>query len=225
MKTIVLIEDDEAICLQLSKQFEQCGYKVKVSHYGRNTIGMLSEQSDLFLLDVNLPDMDGYELCRMIRERSKLPIIFITVKDDEQSIIKGLESGADDYVVKPFSFPVLKSRVMAQLRRAEINNLESESDDNGEYRIDEKKHIVYAYGQKVELTKTEFELLMCLYNNKGCLVTREQLLESIWDNRGNFVEQNTLSVTMSRLRNKMIVNGQSPIETVRGFGYRWKETD
>lgn len=179
---------------------------------------------DLCLVDINLPHADGFRFCQQIRENSTVPIIFITVNDNEESLYHGLTCGGDDYVTKPFSFRELELRVMAQLRRSQYNHCRATNAVVcGAYTLNFDERTLFWHDKQIEITKTEFELLRRLMEHSGCLVTRERLLGEIWDIHENYVENNTLTVNISRLRKKLTnEHTMCPIETVPGIGYRWK---
>ena len=145
------------------------------------------------------------------------------MKDDENSIVAGLNVGADDYVTKPFSMRVLSSRIRAQLRRS--NHFPAPRQQTIRYQINTLTHRFFVDGTEVPLTVTEFEIVRLLISRQGCLVTKEQILNATWDRHGHFVEENTLSVTISRLRRKLATQAAFPIETVHGLGYRWNEEE
>lgn len=223
MYQVLIVEDDELIRWSLRELLER-EYKVWEVDQSEKVWAILRENPiDLCLLDVNLPTTNGYELCRQIRARYFMPILFISVRDDENSIIKGLACGGDDYVTKPFSAQVLRMRITAQLRRCsyQVNRKSSRLAVDG-YLLDQERHVLISNNKEVELTKTEYQILYLLMKRAGCLVTRQLLLESIWDNYENYVENNTLSVHMSRLRKKLTRIGSCPIETISGVGYRWE---
>lgn len=224
MDTILIVDDDAAICSAI-KQLLCNRYRVLDCGGMEQALGLLNtDQIDLFLLDVNLPSKNGFLLCEEIRKQTRAPIIFITVQSDEESLIRGLSCGGDDYIIKPFSFKELESRIMAQLRRYHY------SDENTGTRITCGRYVLFLDAHKVtigdtpiSLTGTEFEILKMLMSQKGCLVTRQMLLSKIWDIHENFVEDNTLTVNISRLRKKLSVyDDAAPIETISGIGYRWK---
>ena len=179
---------------------------------------------NLCLLDVNLKEENGFDLCKQIRQQYTMPIIFITVNDDEDSLEEGLLSGGDDYVVKPFSMRELKLRIMAQLRRNSYTYKNYDIIIVDEWKLDISRHQFSFQDVNLEISNTEFVLLGQLLKNRGCLVTRNILLDKITERNDSFVEDNTLSVHVSRLRNKMMKKYNCcPIETIRGIGYRWKE--
>lgn len=181
----------------------------------------------MFLLDVMLPDGDGFELCKYIRQQLGLdaPVIFLTAMDDEDSVVKGLEFGGNDYLGKPFRRRELIARVGAHLNRYRNQNKSDRDMDllrYGELRLDAASGRLYRNNEEVPIRRNELKLLSCFMENPGILISRERLLELMWDIDGEFVDDNTLSVAVSRLRKKIGKwNGVEYIETVRGIGYRW----
>lgn len=225
MYTILITEDERFIRSNIKNTLEQ-DYFVKEAGDVKEALKIFQKEAiDLCLIDVNLPDYDGFYLCRKIREKSQIPIIFLTVKDDEESILKGLSLGADDYITKPFSLRILKMRIWAQLRRnAPPVNDQSHIIQCGEYSLNLKTYTLSQKGTNIKITKTEYEILKRLMKSSGCLVSRERLLAEIWDIHGNYIDNNTLSVHISRLRRKLMTDDLiCPIETINGVGYRWKE--
>ncbi len=225
MYTILITEDERFIRSNIKNTLEQ-DYLVKEAGDVKEALKIFQKEAiDLCLIDVNLPDYDGFYLCRKIREKSQIPIIFLTVKDDEESILKGLSLGADDYITKPFSLRILKMRIWAQLRRnAPPINDQSHIIQCGEYSLNLKTYTLSQKGTNIKITKTEYEILKRLMKSSGCLVSRERLLAEIWDIHGNYIDNNTLSVHISRLRRKLMTDDLiCPIETINGVGYRWKE--
>lgn len=216
---IFLLEDDVYLRDGLSEMLSGQGYAVTAAEtisQAREIIA--SGVFDLIILDVMLPDGSGLDLCASLRASGVTsPILFLTACDDEINIVKGLDSGADDYVTKPFKLLELMSRVRALIRRSG-NNLSLVSSDG--IVIDMNNMTVKKNNETVFLTKTEFQILCCLIRNSGVIVTRDTLLKNIWDESGNFIYDNTLSVHMSRLREKI---GFEHIVTVRGVGYRWED--
>ena len=169
------------------------------------------------LLDVSLPDGNGFEICKEIKEKNDIPIIFLTAQDEETSIVLGLDLGADDYIVKPFRTRELISRIKSVLRRygkKEENNIIQYKD----IKIDTISAKVYKNNKEIIFTSLEYRILLMLFTNQNKLITREQLLEKIWDIAGNFVNDNTLTVYIKRIREKL--EDDSIIKTVRGLGYR-----
>ena len=223
MKTILIIDDDFSIRRTLCQLLESkyCVYK---STGFEETISILeSTEIDLCLLDVNLVNYSGFDLCKRIREKFLMPIIFITINDDAESLRRGIVAGGDDYVTKPFSYFELDLRIMAQLRRYEYQLDRRKKQiviDN--YVLDTQNRTLSKDGQKIDITKTEYKIIKHLMENSGCLITREMLLYDLWDVNDSYVDNNTLSVNISRIRKKISNDNMCPIETVHGIGYRWK---
>ena len=224
MKKILLVEDDKTIVLGLRYSLEQEGFAVEVG-YDAGTAGTLAQAGsyDLALLDLSLPDGSGYDICRLIKEKGDTPVIFLTACDDEVNVVMGLDMGADDYITKPFRIRELVSRIRTVLRRY---GRTSEGGQNeiklGPITINPAQAKVYRNGAEIMLTALEYRLLLTLINNEGQVLTRNQLLEGIWDIGGEFVNDNTLTVYIKRLREKVEDDPQNPtlIQTVRGMGYK-----
>lgn len=220
---ILVVEDDKIIASGLEYSLEKEGFSIVLCHdVESGKKAFIENEFCLCLLDVSLPDGSGYELCKIIRGKSDVPIIFLTACDDEVNVVMGLDIGADDYITKPFRLRELISRIKSVLRRynkeddssifIEINNL----------RINTLEAKVYKNGKEVNLTALEYRLLLIFANNKGQVLSRSQLLEGIWDVVGDFVNDNTLTVYIKRIREKLEDNPQKPaiIKTVRGLGYK-----
>lgn len=214
---ILLVEDDTFLREGLIELLTNESYKITAAENANKAKTYLNMTDfDLVILDVRLPDGSGLDICREIRADGKtMPVLFLTACDDENEIVTGLDSGADDYVTKPFGIKVLLSRIRALLRR----NPSSIYESDGLY-VDLNKMIVRKNGETVFLTPTEFQILSTLIRNAGIVVTRGSLLSAIWDCDGNFIDDNTLSVHISRLREKI---GTSKLSTIRGVGYRWED--
>lgn len=221
MVEIYYAEDDLVIAGMVKEYLER--KDIKVSIYG--TLAELRRALTehlpaIVLLDWNMPDGRGDGLCRWIRGSWKeLPIIFLTVRGDSADIVSGFENGADDYVVKPFALEVLHSRVKALLRRS--GNVNGQYLSCGEIAMDLKRMLVTCGSEEISLSAVEYQVLLCLMRNKGRIVTREKLLEQVWDVNGNYVNDNTLSVTVKRLRDKL--HQPACLKTVRSVGYRMEE--
>ena len=215
---IMLVEDDAYLREGLCELLEKEGYAVESAcncSEGRNIFN--KTVFNLVILDVMLPDGSGLELCTEIRNQGDdVPILFLTACDEEFQIVRGLDAGADDYVTKPFRLLELLSRVRALLRRRTGSTVYQ----NNDLFVDVSTMSVKKNGENIILTPTEFQILCILIQNSGIIVTRNNLLEKIWDCDGNFIDDNTLSVHISRLRDKI---GADHIVTVRGTGYRWEE--
>lgn len=218
MAKILITEDDAFLRDGLCEMLEKEGHTVASASSVQTARGLLHQNIfDLIILDVMLPDGSGFDLCAMIRrENSRVPVLFLTACDDEIQIVKGLDTGADDYVTKPFKLLELLSRVRALLRRNSALVYTT-----SDLTVDVQNRTVRRNGQVLFLTPTEFQILLVLLQNNGIIVTRSALLQKIWDDGGEFIDDNTLSVHISRLREKI---GAGHIVTVRGVGYRWEET-
>ena len=220
MTKILLVEDDKNIIENLVRFLQSEGFSVSFATGQTEALSQLSEDNfDLALLDVSLPDGNGFTLCSEIKRNFSLPVIFLTASGDELSTLTGFELGADDYIAKPFRPRELVTRIRNILRLTggagsvvKINNV----------TVDTVKGTVTKSGREVFLTALEYRLLLMLLNNRGISLTRTQLLESIWDIGGDFVNDNTLTVYIKRLREKLEDDPQNPtvIKTVRGIGYK-----
>lgn len=218
---IFLLEDDDAIAMGLSYSLENEGYTVTVSKSVSQALEIINKKNfSMYLLDLTLPDGSGYSVCKRIKEIGDFPVIFLTAYDDEVNVVMGFELGADDYITKPFRLKELLVRIKSVFRR--YNN------DSGDGKIKVKDLVVntneakvYKNGNEIVLTAMEYRLLLILLNNRGCVLSRTQLLENIWDVAGDFVEDNTLTVYIKRLRDKIEENPTDPeyIKTIRGLGY------
>lgn len=218
MIQILLIEDDATISAGLAYSLEQEGWKVTCKGtlaQGREALE--TGRYQLLLVDIGLPDGSGFDLCAVAKSRN-IPIIFATAQGDEGSVVLGLDMGADDYIVKPFRLREVASRVRAVLRRAAGER--EQLVRLGELTVDIQKGQVARNGNPIQLTALEYRLLLTFLAHPGQVLTRGQLLEGIWDVAGNFVNDNTLSVYIKRLRDKLETPGQILISTVRGIGYR-----
>lgn len=230
---ILVIEDDEGLNRGISFALEQEGYMVVSARTMQEGNALYKkEQPDAVILDLNLPDGDGLEFCKRIRHFSELrepAILMLTARDMETDEIMGLSSGADDYMVKPFSVAVMKIRLRNILGRRAMNAGADMKDSDvgaedmlvsGDVIIDRKMFRASLAGQELDLSMTEFRLLQYLMENKNQALLKEQILQRVWDVDGNYVEENTLSVNISRLRKKL---GGSYIRTIQGIGYLWEE--
>lgn len=224
MSNILVVDDDKDIRRGLQHLLGE-KYNLFESIGMDDTLAILKAQKiDLCLLDVNLANCNGFDLCRTIRMMYYMPIIFITVNDDEDSLARGLTCGGDDYVTKPFSFLELDLRIMAQLRRVQYQNKQNKSLlIRGAYILNTSNFSLSKDGANIEITRMEYRILKKLMENEGCLVTRDMLLYELWDANESYVDNNTLTVNISRIRKKLSHYSKiNPIETVYGIGYRWK---
>ena len=219
MKRILVVEDDRMLNNGLCYNLEAEGYSAVPVYTYKEGLEVIGEPWDLVLLDVNLPDGSGYGLCRRLKERCKAPVIFLTACDMDEDTLKGYEAGGDDYVTKPFNIEILLHRIRVAMR---LNSPgKPEVVRCGNLQIDFEARTVQKGGEPVFLTPTEFKLLRVLFQNKGQVLTRPQLLEYIWDSEGNFVDEHTLTTSMSRLRTKLSDGNSTYIRTVYGVGYGW----
>lgn len=223
MEHILLVEDDRAIVMGLTYSLEQEGYQVMVQEDCPSALKVLEEQTfDLCLLDLTLPGGSGYDVCRRVKELGDTPVIFLTAMDDEVNVVMGLDMGADDYITKPFRVRELLSRIRSVLRRARRGGENLHQLTIGSLTVNTQEARVWKRGEEVFLTALEYRLLLTFLNHPGQVLTRSQLLEGIWDVAGDFVNDNTLTVYIKRLREKLEDNPQAPqiIKTVRGVGYK-----
>lgn len=226
MHKILLVEDDLNLAYGINFALKNEGYTVTTAnnindakkHYGQDSF-------DLIILDVMLPDGNGYELCQEIREASSIPIIFLTACDEEVNVVMGLDMGGDDYVTKPFRIRELISRIKAVIRRKRPANASSSTLASGDIQINTTEGKVLKKNIDVPVTAQEYKLLLLFLQNAKQVMSRKLILEKLWDVDCDFVDDNTLSVYIRRLREKIEDNPQSPkyIITVRGLGYRWDE--
>lgn len=219
MNRILVVEDDFYLRRNLTDILRKNDFSVVTASSVGEAVHYVQtdDMIDVYLLDIWLPDGEGFEICREIRKRNRRPIIFLSVCEDEESVVKGLNMGGDDYVVKPYRTKELLSRIRANLRKNENHQVETVLKSK-DLSADRKNGIVKKQGEVLHLTPVEMELLLKLMENAECIVDREQLMICLSKDGDEGVEDNTLSVNMSRLRGKI---GNEYIETVRGFGYRF----
>lgn len=218
---ILVVEDDRVIATGLEYSLQQEGYDVKNAYSYKEAREQIDNVPfDLYLLDITLPDGNGYDLCKEIKKKKDTPVIFLTALEDEVNVVMGLDFGADDYIIKPFRIRELMSRIRSVLRR-----YHKENEDNVVYvadiEINVREKRIYKNNVEIILTAMEFRLLLQLLNHRGQVLTRNQLLEGIWDVSGDFVNDNTLTVYIKRLREKLEDDMCNPviIKTIRGIGY------
>lgn len=226
MARLLLLEDDQSLIDGMVYALTKEGFALDVAMTVREARAQLAVQAyDLLLLDQTLPDGSGLALCEEVRAGGNaVPIIFLTAMDEEIQVIRALDAGGDDYITKPFKLGELCSRIRAQLRRSGmLRQQEQEPVSEGTVRIEGGR--AYRAGEPLELTATELRLLACFLRNRGQVLTREQLLAALWDEDANFVDDNTLSVYIRRLREKVERDPSAPqhLRTVRGLGYEWRE--
>ena len=224
MSKILLLEDDLSLVNGLTFAFQKERYDLDIARTISEADKLLSEtRYDLLILDVSLPDGSGFEICKKVRQTSKVPIIFLTASDEEINIIMGLDMGGDDYITKPFKFGVLMSRINALLRRVKnFGGEETELSSNG-IKVLLLKGQVFQNGNLLDLTAGEYKLLCLFMQNPGVVLPKEKILEKLWDSDNNYVDDNTLTVYIRRLRMKIEENPSEPqmILTVRRMGYKW----
>ena len=224
MSKILLLEDDLSLITGLSSALQRAGYELDVARTIREAdVTWADGKYDLLILDVVLPDGSGFEICKKVRQTSKVPIIFLTASDEEISIIMGLDIGGDDYITKPFKLGVLMSRINALLRRAkDFGAADTELISNG-IKVLLLQGQAYKNGELLELTAAEYKLLCLFMQNPGVILSKEKILEKLWDNESNYVDDNTLNVYVRRLRTKVEDNPSDPtmLLTVRRMGYKW----
>ena len=222
---ILLVEDDVTLAMGIEYSLKNEGFNVKTVGKIKDAKEKISNSHiDIILLDVNLPDGNGYELCKEVRLDSEVPIIFLTACDEEVNIVMGLDLGADDYIAKPVRVRELVARINAVARRKGV--LSKDKEDNKiivkDIKVLPLKYEVYKGEEKLQLTSVEYKLLLLLIENSGNVLTRKTLLEKLWDIEGDFIDESTLTVYIKRLREKLKEDKINPyIETVRGIGYKW----
>ena len=224
MSKILLLEDDLSLINGLSFAFRNQGFELAVVRTLKEANELWGEgKYDLLVLDVSLPDGTGYEFCKKVRQVSKVPIIFLTASDEEMNIIMGLDIGGDDYITKPFKLGVLVSRINALLRRAKgFNSTDTELQSNG-IKVHMLQGQVFKNEKLIDLTAAEYKLLCLFMKNPNVVLTKEQILDKLWDCEGNYIDNSTLTVYMRRLRMKLEDNPSEPqmLLTVRRMGYKW----
>ena len=214
MKSILIIEDNYEIAVQIKKYLNNTGYEADIASSYYDALSKINIDIDVALLDINLPDRDGHHLISKLKDRD-VRVIVTTVKNDEDFIIKSLDHGADDYLTKPFSLAILRVRIDAVLRTIPIS--QDKSISYKDIKIDLNQSKVYFKGNLVDLTSLEYEILVLFIKNPHRVYTRGQLLEMFWEDRDKFVNDNTLTSTIKRIREKL---NREVISTVRGIGYR-----
>ena len=220
---LLVVEDDQAIAMGLEYSLQQEGYEVIVrSSVADATKTLEVELIDLCLLDLGLPDGTGYDVCKVAKQNKDIPVIFLTACDDEVNVVMGLDMGADDYVTKPFRIRELVSRIKSVLRRHYKTDTTKSVFQYDTIRINTLEAKVYKHNKEVLLTALEYRLLLTFVMHEGQVLSRTQLLEGIWDVAGDFVNDNTVTVYIKRLREKLEEDPQEPklIKTVRGLGYK-----
>lgn len=217
MKTILLLEDDENLNRGISLKLSKEGYHVLSAYTLQDAKSLFNkEEIDLIISDITLPDGNGLELGKYVRDKSEVYFIYLTAMDQEIDVVNGYDTGADDYVTKPFSVNILVSKVNAMMRRLQENDTGTLVSD--EIEVSAKEMQVKKAGKMIALSKTELQLLIFFMENAGQILSKEKILERIWGLDGQFVDDNTVTVNVSRLKNKL---GTEQIANVRGLGYVW----
>lgn len=223
MGKILLVEDDATLAMGMEYSLKNEGYEVEIAdNFLKGKTLSENNSYDLIILDIGLPDGSGFDLCKLIRKDKITPIIFLTAKDEEVNIVMGLDLGGDDYITKPFRIKELISRIKAVIRRTskevQVDKLVSH-----DIRVNSVDYKVYIKGELINLTPSEYKLLVILMKHSNQALTRSKILENLWDIDGDFVDDNSLSVYIRRLREKIEEDSSNPayIKTVRGVGYTW----
>ena len=223
-RRVLIVDDEKLIVKGLKFSLEQDNMEVDVAYDGREALEKaMNNQYDIILLDVMLPELNGFEVCQQVRDFSDVPIIMLTAKGDDMDKILGLEYGADDYITKPFKLGVLVSRVNALLRRAkDFSSADTQLESNG-MKVLLLQGQAFKNGKLLDLTAAEYKLLCLFMKNPNMVLTKEQILDKLWDCDGNYIDSSTLTVYMRRLRIKIEDNPSEPqmLLTVRGMGYKW----
>ncbi len=225
MSKILLVEDDTTLAMGIEYSLKKEGYEVDIARRFQSGKDLVNGNDyDLIILDIGLPDGNGFDLCKYIREDKNTPIIFLTAQDEEVNVVMGLDLGADDYITKPFRIRELMSRIKAVLRRyGKANNRARLRSKDMEVQLLEAK--VFKAGQEIFLTPSEYKLLNIFLNHPHQVLGRQAILENLWDIEGDFIDDNSLSVYIRRKREKIEEDSSNPIyiKTVRGLGYRWDQ--
>ena len=228
MKRLFLLEDDLSLINGLPFALKKQGYEIVVARTTLEADTLWADGTyDLVILDVSLPDGSGFDFCKKIRQISKVPVMFLTAADEETDIIMGLDIGGDDYITKPFKLAVFLSRINALLRRSENFNTAVTELSSGGISVQLLKGEVYKKGEPVELTASEYKLLCLFMENPDQILSSEQILSRLWDYNESYIDNNSLTVYIRRLRTKIEDNPGEPkrIVTVRGMGYKWNAVD
>lgn len=218
---LLIVDDDKDICVMLKDYFKLLGYLVYTAYSGREALEQVGESPDLILLDINMPDMNGLEVCKRIRPQVNIPILFLTAKVEEQDKINGLMAGGDDYIIKPFSIDELSARVVAHLRREERGRDKKNIYLSGDFLINYSDRTVMVENNVIPLTKTEFDIVEFLSSHKGRIFDKETIYEKLWgyDKDGDSA---IITEHIRRIRGKFgRISEKERIETVWGVGYRW----
>lgn len=227
MDRILLLEDDLSLIDGLGYSLKRQGFEIDIARTVKEAKQLWNAgregRYNLLLLDLSLPDGSGFEVCRLVRQTSKVPIIFLTASDEEVNIVMGLDIGGDDYITKPFKLGVLISRIQALLRRARDFSADARELESNGIKVLRLQSQVYQKGVLLNLTAAEYKLLCLFMQNPDQVLPKEVILDRLWDGQGNYVDDNTLAVYVRRLRRKIEEDPDQPrfLQTIRGMGYRW----
>lgn len=220
MQTILVVEDDYELNQSISYMLREEKYKVHSAHSIKEArLAYYEQEPDLIILDVNLPDGEGFRFCKWVKEQKDIPVIFLTARDLEEDALTGYELGAEDYVTKPFSMKILLQKIRVLLKL--VAEEPEEVFDDGYLKIDLLRAKIEAGGRECAITPTEFKILQEFLTHKGQLLTYNVLLERLWDIDGQFVDKHTLAVNINRLRSKIEDGEHKYISNVYGMGYQW----
>ena len=223
MNKILLLEDDVSLVDGLCYSLKKNGFEVEIVYTVKEALRLLMEMNrfDLLILDVTLPDGTGFEVCEKVRKQNvQIPIIFLTASDEEVNVIRGLDSGGDDYITKPFSILILEKKLNAILNRIALHEPTKTYSDH-RLQLNFSSYTAHIDNKLVEFTPLEFQLLELLIQNKGHIVTRQRILDVIWDKRGNYVDESSLNSMICRIRNRIDTKEFHYIKTIYGTGYMW----
>lgn len=224
MNHVLLVEDDLSIIDGLEFSLQKNGFNVDIARTVKEAFLALNDKTyDLLIIDLALPDGSGFDICKKVRRSSYVPIIFLTASDEEVNIVMGLDIGGDDYITKPFKLNELISRINALLRRAKLSNCTQHEISSNGITVKLLENRVWKDNREIELTASEYRLLCLLMQHPNSILTREMILDRLWDHNGSFIDDNTLSVYVRRLREKIEDDPENPafLLTARGLGYRW----
>lgn len=224
MNKILLVEDDLSLIDGLEFSLQKNGFNVNIAKTVKEALCIFEDNNyDLLILDLTLPDGTGFEICKKVRQSSNVPIIFLTASDEEVNIVMGLDIGGDDYITKPFKLNELISRINALMRRTKLSNIEQNQVYSNSIMVNLEESRVFKNRNEIEVTTAEYRLLCLFMRNPNIVLTREIILDRLWDNNGSFIDDNTLSVYIRRLRCKIEDDPEKPkyLLTIRGAGYKW----
>lgn len=220
MGNILIVEDDRVLNLGLQACLKECGHEVHGVKSGNEALQYIKNQLiDLVILDVNMPGMDGFQVCEHIKKIKEIPVVFLTARDEENDIINGFDLGADDYIIKPFNITVFEKKIDAILKRCNGKNSNLYIYDN--FSIDFGKKKALQSGQVINFTPTEYRILELLVMNRGHVVVKESIIQDLWDKSNNWVDEHILAVNISRIRGKIEEPERRMLRTVFGVGYMW----